>query len=237
MLEVRCYELLYRYSTSSNLSKYCSLFFFFFQAEDGIRDIGVTGVQTCALPISEFITVIRELADQTNLLALNAAIEAARAGEQGQGFAVVADEVRRLAEQSARASDEAGDLVTGFDEQMRRVAQQMSRGQLIVSDVETLSERAREALVLIVEATAAAAAGAQRIAATSHEQEAHFGKLRERVNRIAEIARRNRGSAEEATATADGQATALRELEGAIGELRGVVVSLSDLTARITKVG
>src|SRR3712207_3173280 len=32
------------------LSSY--IFFFFFQAEDGIRDIGVTGVQTCALPIS-----------------------------------------------------------------------------------------------------------------------------------------------------------------------------------------
>src|SRR3712207_8540462 len=29
------------------------LLFFFFQAEDGIRDIGVTGVQTCALPISD----------------------------------------------------------------------------------------------------------------------------------------------------------------------------------------
>src|SRR3712207_8676176 len=29
--------------------------YFFFQAEDGIRDIGVTGVQTCALPISTFI--------------------------------------------------------------------------------------------------------------------------------------------------------------------------------------
>src|SRR5690606_40697867 len=29
------------------------LFFFFFQAEDGIRDFHVTGVQTCALPISE----------------------------------------------------------------------------------------------------------------------------------------------------------------------------------------
>src|SRR5215213_10644287 len=28
-------------------------FFFFFQAEDGIRDWSVTGVQTCALPISE----------------------------------------------------------------------------------------------------------------------------------------------------------------------------------------
>src|SRR3989475_10302194 len=28
--------------------------FFFFQAEDGIRDLTVTGVQTCALPISAF---------------------------------------------------------------------------------------------------------------------------------------------------------------------------------------
>src|SRR5258706_7902466 len=30
----------------------CQLCFFFFQAEDGIRDWSVTGVQTCALPIS-----------------------------------------------------------------------------------------------------------------------------------------------------------------------------------------
>src|SRR2546430_7795355 len=30
------------------------LVFFFFQAEDGIRDLTVTGVQTCALPISRF---------------------------------------------------------------------------------------------------------------------------------------------------------------------------------------
>src|SRR5690349_21900133 len=34
-------------------------FFFFFQAEDGIRDLYVTGVQTCALPIS---VALRELA-------------------------------------------------------------------------------------------------------------------------------------------------------------------------------
>src|SRR5207302_4193972 len=30
-------------------------FFFFFQAEDGIRDFHVTGVQTCALPISKLL--------------------------------------------------------------------------------------------------------------------------------------------------------------------------------------
>src|SRR3712207_6111044 len=39
----------------SRHGRWCdSIFFiFFFQAEDGIRDIGVTGVQTCALPISD----------------------------------------------------------------------------------------------------------------------------------------------------------------------------------------
>src|SRR5437667_6104556 len=35
-----------------SLFLFLSFFFFFFQAEDGIRDRDVTGVQTCALPIS-----------------------------------------------------------------------------------------------------------------------------------------------------------------------------------------
>src|SRR6478736_9131536 len=33
------------------------VYFFFFQAEDGIRDLPVTGVQTCALPISDGIAL------------------------------------------------------------------------------------------------------------------------------------------------------------------------------------
>src|SRR5687768_17844808 len=32
--------------------------FFFFQAEDGIRDVAVTGVQTCALPIYTNLTLL-----------------------------------------------------------------------------------------------------------------------------------------------------------------------------------
>src|SRR2546422_4618359 len=35
----------------STLSSLVAIVFFFFQAEDGIRDVAVTGVQTCALPI------------------------------------------------------------------------------------------------------------------------------------------------------------------------------------------
>ncbi len=203
--------------------------------------VGESGAQVEALAqatrrITEFITVIRSLADQTNLLALNAAIEAARAGEHGQGFAVVADEVRKLAEQSATAADDASDVLMGFEEQMRRVALQMGRGQAIVSDAETLSESARQALDQIVDATAAAAAGAQRIARTSRDQELEFGRLRERVARIAAISQHNREGAESVTASAKDQAAALRELEGATQELRAVAVYLSELTHRITSV-
>src|SRR5687767_15361084 len=38
---------------------FLSFFFFFFQAEDGIRDKLVTGVQTCALPISHGSPTVR----------------------------------------------------------------------------------------------------------------------------------------------------------------------------------
>src|SRR5437660_2142206 len=43
-------------------STWTSLFFFFFQAEDGIRDGHVTGVQTCALPIYLGLAVAVEVA-------------------------------------------------------------------------------------------------------------------------------------------------------------------------------
>lgn len=184
--------------------------------------------------VTEVIAVVREMAEQTNLLALNAAIEAARAGEHGTGFAVVADEVRKLAEESARASDSATEIVSRFEEQMRRVARQMQRGEVMVRDVETLSEAARSALERIVAATRGAAETAQRIAGTSSAQEQEFDVLRDRVHRIADIVQRNRAGAEGVTGTARDQAHALRELEGATQELRDIADNLSHLTTRLT---
>src|SRR2546426_7344914 len=56
-------------------------FFFFFQAEDGIRDYKVTGVQTCALPISSLAggsrQVIRVVVDDLAGLASDAIVRPA----------------------------------------------------------------------------------------------------------------------------------------------------------------
>src|SRR2546430_11592894 len=67
--------------------------FFFFQAEDGIRDLTVTGVQTCALPISHRLALRRQPA-------LPAHREAPREGRLARARGGLRDAGRRLAERA-----------------------------------------------------------------------------------------------------------------------------------------
>jgi len=74
----------------------------------------VEGLATAAQKIGTVVSLIQDIAEQTNLLALNATIEAARAGEMGKGFAVVASEVKSLAMQTANATKDISEQITGI---------------------------------------------------------------------------------------------------------------------------
>jgi len=112
----------------------------------------VSELSKAASRIGDVVELINTIAGQTNLLALNATIEAARAGEAGRGFAVVASEVKALAEQTAKATDEIGQQISGIQS-----ATQASVGAIrdISGTIERLSEIA-SAIAAAVEEQGAA---------------------------------------------------------------------------------
>lgn len=117
------------------------------KVNDAVQNLGELSTK-----IGNITDVITGIADQTNLLALNAAIEAARAGEQGRGFAVVAEEVRKLAEQSAGAAREIGQLITRIQDGVDAAIRSMEQGAADVREGVQMASEAETALKNIVEA-------------------------------------------------------------------------------------
>ncbi|BAZ43412.1 putative methyl-accepting chemotaxis protein [Chondrocystis sp. NIES-4102] len=99
-----------------------------------------------AQQISQVVALIDEIALKTNLLAINASVEAARAGELGQGFTAVAEQVGALAEQSAKATQEIAQLITGIQQETQEVVAAMETGTTQVVDSTRLVEATKSSL-------------------------------------------------------------------------------------------
>jgi methyl-accepting chemotaxis protein len=132
--------------------------------------------------IADRISIIDEIAYQTNLLALNASIEAARAGQHGRGFAVVSSEIRKLAERSAIAAKEIGELSAKSVQLAESAGALLDR---IVPDVQRTATLVGE------------------ISAASVEQKAGTDQLTRAVQQLDRVTQQNAAAAEELSATAE----------------------------------
>ena len=96
--------------------------------------------------IGHVVELIDDLAEQTNLLALNATIEAARAGEAGKGFAVVATEVKDLAKQTAKATAEIRQSITGVQTATQDAVTSIGQIGRMISDMTRTTEQIAAAI-------------------------------------------------------------------------------------------
>lgn len=185
------------------------------QTAEKMRSLGLRSSE-----ISEIMDLIDEIASQTNLLALNAAIEAAHAGEAGLGFSVVADEIRKLAERSARATRDVGNLIKSIQSETAEAVTAMEVGMKEVRGGSLLANQASRALQDISDAVRQSSELIEEISAASEEQARVTSNVANAMQTISSITLETSAGAHETAQTIEGMVGLADRLNKAISQFK-----------------
>ena len=185
------------------------------QTSEKMRLLGIRSSE-----ISEIIDLIDEIAAQTNLLALNAAIEAAHAGEAGLGFSVVADEIRKLAERSARATRDVGNLIKSIQHETSEALTAMEAGMKEVRGGSHLAAQASNALQDISKAVRQSSELIEEISAASEEQARVTSNVAGAMQTISSITLETSAGAHETAQTIEGMVGLADRLNKSISQFK-----------------
>lgn len=171
---------------------------------ESMRDLSLSSKK-----IEETVTIIDDIAFQINLLALNAAVEAARAGDQGKDFSVVAEAVRELAQRSAHAAKDIGQLISESVEKTKL-------GSVVANS-------SGASLAAILESTKNAAQLVEEISKSSKEQAYGLSQITKAMNDLDQATQANAASAEETSASADILSQQAGAMQNYVSSLNSIV--------------
>ncbi len=180
-----------------------------------------------AAAISKVTETIEDISEQTNLLALNATIEAARAGEAGKGFAVVAGEIKALAQQTAEATREISQNISGIQhttgesvEAIGKITRVINEIDEIVVSVATAIEEQSATTQEISSNVAQAASGVQGINENISQSSAVAGEVTRDIAGVSQAAGETREGSVQVSKSAGELSELAENLNAIIGRFK-----------------
>lgn len=194
------------------------------ECEQIIRTLGEESKEIIGI-----VQTITGISSRTNILALNASIEAARAGEQGKGFAVVAEEIQKLAEQTKKAVENIGAIVTEVVQNTEDAVVAMGENAQYAKEGMESIQKANESATLITSSN-------EELVGQIHEIDKTAEVIKEKSNEVADRMQQISTNTQENCAAVEQVSAATQENSAGTASLAQIVEQIKELSEQLNKV-